>query len=73
MNFTRGSCHERLLLRPGDVLLLEGEARWAAAMTLGFQAFERVTILPAGIHNQGTPAVNNCKGPMCKGMPIFLI
>ncbi|EIE27120.1 hypothetical protein COCSUDRAFT_55144 [Coccomyxa subellipsoidea C-169] len=28
MDFTRGSCHERLLLRPGDVLLLEGEARY---------------------------------------------
>ena len=28
MDFTFGSCHERLLLRPGDVLLLEGDARW---------------------------------------------
>lgn len=28
MDFTRGECHERLLLQPGDVLLLEGDARW---------------------------------------------
>lgn len=27
MDFTCGSCHERLLLEPGDVLMLEGEAR----------------------------------------------
>lgn len=32
MDFTFGSCHERLLLRPGDVLLLEGDARWAQKM-----------------------------------------
>ncbi|BDA44448.1 probable Alkylated DNA repair protein alkB homolog 8 [Coccomyxa sp. Obi] len=28
MDYTRDECHERLLLQPGDVLLLEGEARY---------------------------------------------
>ncbi|CAL8470407.1 g9949 [Coccomyxa elongata] len=28
MDFTRDECHERLLLQPGDVLLLEGDARY---------------------------------------------
>lgn len=28
MDFTRDECHESLLLQPGDVLLLEGDAKW---------------------------------------------